>query len=93
VIPLLTDSTMDKISLFQCAKPKKGFPPFEKRKAFAAEIAKRLPALAAFIDRFEIPESMRTSEEAWSYDPDIAVIDMNKGTRLRVLENGYFRRV
>jgi hypothetical protein len=64
VIPLLTDSTMDKISLFQCAKPKKGCPPFEKRKAFAAEIAKRLPALAAFIDRFEIPESMRTSEEA-----------------------------
>jgi hypothetical protein len=34
------------------------------RKAFTAEIAKRLPALAAFIDRFEIPESMRTSEEA-----------------------------
>jgi hypothetical protein len=33
-------------------------------KAFAAEIAKRLPALAAFIDRFEIPDSMRTSEEA-----------------------------
>ena len=45
-------------------KAKKGFPPFEKRKAFAAEIAKRLPALAAFIDRFEIPDSMRTSEEA-----------------------------
>jgi hypothetical protein len=64
VIPLLNDSTMDKISLFQCAKPKKGFPPFEKRKAFAAEIAKRLPALAAFIDRVEIPKSMRISEEA-----------------------------
>jgi hypothetical protein len=64
VIPLLNDSTMDKISLFQCAKPEKGFPPFEKRKAFAAESAKHLPALAAFIDRFEIPRSMRTSEEA-----------------------------
>jgi hypothetical protein len=63
-LPLLTDSTIDKISLFKCVKPKKALPTFAKRKEFGIQLANQLPALAAFLDRFEIPKEMQTTDEA-----------------------------
>jgi hypothetical protein len=63
-MPLLTDSTIDKISLFKCVRPKEGLPPFSKRKEFGAWIKNQLPAFADFLDQFTIPPTMQTTDEA-----------------------------